>query len=445
MWRHSYVPIRPTRCATVWALIWSVVSATPVAAQTPIPPRLSLAEAVALAHARNPQLIAARASVDVADADRTAASKRPNPALSIDSAGYPVFEAMKPGYWGGQEFTVRIDLDLELAGRRQLRTAAAHAARQAAALTVDDQARQLTLDVRRAYLVVVLAQAERTVAQTSLDEIDQVIRLNQARFAQGEISGADVRRLQVERLRFIEDVFITDLTVRNARTALLALLDAPRLDQSVELTDSLKVPPPDTERLVAAAEPTQREGVLTQAMAQRPDLQVAKVAQDQAETTTHLQRALRTPTLALGVGYQNNFGADGVVVGLTVPLPLSNRNEAGIARAKAELRAAGARLASTSLAIRLDVQRAMNAVETNRARVDFIEREYLANAQQSRDIVLASYRLGVANLIDYLDAQRAFRDTQRIYNRALFDQRVSLFEFAAAVGRPEAQPYGARR
>jgi outer membrane protein TolC len=64
----------------------------------------------------------------------------------------------------------------------------------------------------------------------------------------------------------------------------------------------------------------------------------------------------------------------------------------------------------------------------------------LTNAQESRDIVLASYRLGVANLIDFLDAQRAFRDTQRIYNRALFDQRVSLFELAAAVGRPEAHP-----
>ena len=83
---------------------------------------------------------------------------------------------------------------------------------------------------------------------------------------------------------------------------------------------------------------------------------------------------------------------------------------------------------------------ALNAVATNRARVDYIEREYLSNAQESRDIVLASYRLGVANLIDFLDAQRAFRDTQRIYNRALFDQRVSLFELAAAVGRPEAQP-----
>jgi cobalt-zinc-cadmium efflux system outer membrane protein len=327
-----------------------------------------------------------------------------------------------------------------LAGRRGLRTAVADAAHQAAVLTVDDQARRLALDVKRAYLAAVLAQTDRTVAQATLDQIDQVIELNQARFAEGEISGADVRRLQVERLRFVEDVFAADLAVRNARSALLALLDAPRLDQPLELTDGLSVPASANDEALSAAGSGQRDAVVARAIAQRPDLQGAKVIQTQAETTTRLQRALRTPNLTIGGGYQNNFGSDGVVVGITVPLPFFNRNEGGIMRAEAERRAADARLATTTLAVRLDVQRALNAVETNRARVEYIEREYLTNAQESRDIVLASYRLGVANLIDFLDAQRAFRDTQRIYNRALFDQRVSLFELAAAVGRPEAQP-----
>ena len=214
----------------------------------------------------------------------------------------------------------------------------------------------------------------------------------------------------------------------------------PQLDQPVELTDGLKLSATSADAALQAAGPAQASDILTQAMAQRPDFEGARATQSQAETTTRLQRALRTPNLTIGGGYQNNFGSDGVVVGVTVPLPFFNRNEGGIARADAERRAADARLTATSLAIRLDVQRALNAVETNRARVDYIEREYLSNAQESRDIVLASYRLGVANLIDFLDAQRAFRDTRRIYNRALFDQRVSLFELAAAVGRPEAQP-----
>ena len=52
----------------------------------------------------------------------------------------------------------------------------------------------------------------------------------------------------------------------------------------------------------------------------------------------------------------------------------------------------------------------------------------------ARDIVLAAYRLGSADLIDFLDAQRSFRDTLRTYNRALYERRVSAFQLAAATG-----------
>ena len=84
--------------------------------------------------------------------------------------------------------------------------------------------------------------------------------------------------------------------------------------------------------------------------------------------------------------------------------------------------------------VALEVQQALNTVEISRERVRYIEREYLSNAREARDIVLASYRLGAANLIDLLDAQRAFRDTSRTYNRALYEQRISLIELGAAVG-----------
>jgi len=421
---------------------FSLLASGAVAAQSAVPERLTLREAVALAVEQNPAMVAARAGVDAAEADRLAASRRPNPALSVDSAGYPVFESARPGYWGGQEFTVRFDQELETSGRRRLRTEVAESGRATAQLGVEDRARQIGLDVRRAYLTAVLAQADRGVAQTSLDEIDRVIALNSARLQQGEISGAELRRLQVERLRFVEDVFGADLALKNARSTLLALLNAPRLDQLLELTDGLKASPAEglAALTAASADVVGAPGLLAQALELRPDVLAARREQVQAETSTRLQRALRTPNITVGGGYQNNFGSDGVVLGVTLPLPFFNQNQGGIARADAERRAADARADATATFVRLDVQRALNAVDTNRARVEYIEREYLTNAQESRDIVLESYRLGVADLIDFLDAQRAFRDTQRTYNRALFDQRVSLFELAAAVGRPDVQP-----
>ncbi len=63
-----------------------------------------------------------------------------------------------------------------------------------------------------------------------------------------------------------------------------------------------------------------------------------------------------------------------------------------------------------------------------------IERDYLQKAREARDAVLAAYRTGEGDLLDYLDAQRAYSDVQRIYNRALFDHRLSLLQLDAAVG-----------
>lgn len=434
--------LRGRACATLACTLGvSMAGAIQVAAQTPIPTRLSLHEAVTLAIERNPEITAARAGVDAAQADRLTATRRPNPALSFQSGNYPLFDASRPGYWDNQEFTLRVDQELETAGRRRLRLEVADAGLQVAHLTARERARQVGLEVGRAYLAAVLAQADRTVAQASLDEIDRVIALNRARLEQGEISGAELRRLQVERLRFVEDVFAADLALRNSRGALLALLDAPRLDQPLELTDGLKVADADTARLLGAEPgPGAEPPILARALGARADVLAARQEQTQAETATRLQQALRTPNVTLGGGYRRDFGSEAVVFGVTVPLPLFNRNQGGIARADAEHRAATARAATIANAARLDVQRALNAWEINGARVAYIEREYLANAREVRDIVLESYRLGVADLIDFLDAQRAFRDTQRTYNRALFDQHVSRFELAAAVGLPPVQP-----
>ena len=97
-------------------------------------------------------------------------------------------------------------------------------------------------------------------------------------------------------------------------------------------------------------------------------------------------------------------------------------------------------MAAAEIAVALDVQRSRNGLEMSQARVAYIEREYLRNAREARDIVLESYRAGAATLTDYLDAQRALREAQRVANRAQFDYRISLFQLDAALGRSMPLP-----
>jgi cobalt-zinc-cadmium efflux system outer membrane protein len=308
-----------------------------------------------------------------------------------------------------------------------LRTDAAEAGVSAARALMRDEQRRLELDVRRAYFQVVLAKANADVARTTLADIDRTLAVNQARLDEGAIAGVELRRLRSERLRFADDVFSAQLELQNARSALLALLDAPDLSLDIDVTETLA---PAAGVTAAPA----RAAALTRASDRRPDLVAARQMLRQADTETRLQRALRTPNVTVGGGYYREYGTNAVVFGVTVPLPILNRNQGGVLRADAERRRAEQLADATSVAVRLDVQQALNAVAVSAERVQYIRRESLDNARQARDTVMASYRLGAANLIDYLDAQRSFRDTERTYNEALYQYRVSVFQLAAATG-----------
>ena len=61
---------------------------------------------------------AVRSDVDIAAAERLNASRRLNPALTFDSAGYPLAQSDRPAFFNNQELTVRVDQEIELAGRR---------------------------------------------------------------------------------------------------------------------------------------------------------------------------------------------------------------------------------------------------------------------------------------------------------------------------------------
>jgi cobalt-zinc-cadmium efflux system outer membrane protein len=172
----------------------------------------------------------------------------------------------------------------------------------------------------------------------------------------------------------------------------------------------------------------------TQALASRADIAAARQEQARAQAEVGLQRALRTPNLSVTGGYRRDFGANGLVFGVAIPLPLLDRNASGITRAEAEQRLAGSLLREREVAVSLDVQQAFDLVDISRERVASIERDYLQKAREARDAALAAYRGGESDLLDYLDAQRAYRDVQRAYNRALFDHRLSLLQLDASVG-----------
>ena len=418
--------------------VLSAVLSCPAAAQTATgpadairaPARLTLDEAIRLAETHSPVLLEARARVAVAEADALGAPKRPNPSLDVEFRGYPLFEPDVPPVLDNMELTIAVDQEFEPGDRRRWRKEAAQLGVQASAAEGLHVLRRLRVEVQRAYFQVVLAKADDVAAKATLEDVDRMLSINRARYEQGELSGVELRRLQVERHRFADDAQLAQLALRNARSRLLAFLGMRPLDQPFDTVDAL----PEAHALPAVAPVL----AAPETLSARPDLQALKLGEQRAEADANLQHALRIPPFSFGGGWQRDFGTNAVVVRASIPLALWNRDEAGRSRAAAERSLAASRSSAAATAAELEVQLARNAVESSRARVAFISSEYVKNAREARDIVLAAYRAGAATLIDYLDAQRAFRDAQRAEHRALFDYCVSVYELEAALGTTKA-------
>lgn len=392
---------------------------------------LSLADVLRLAEANNASLAVARQEAALAEADVIAARQRPNPEFEAGSEGWRPGSA--GGFGDGQELSLRLSQPIELGGRRTSRIAAARAGRAAADATLADAVRQVRRATGRAYFALAGARADADAAARAVEEIDRVIAVNRARYEQGEVSGGELRRLEVERLRFADDQLAAELATRRATSDLRALIGAGRLDDPVELAEGLAVP--------GAMPPAGgAEGLRSIALDQRPDVLALRHERVRAEADARLQRASRTPSPTFSGGYKRDFGENGLILGVSIPLPVFDRNQAGLARADTGLRLADARLRQLETAVAVEVQQALDLVDVSRRRVETIERDYLARAREARDSVAAAYRVGEADLIDYLDAQRSFRDVQRAHTRALVELRLSLFELQTAIGALPGDP-----
>jgi outer membrane protein, heavy metal efflux system len=402
------------------------------AQQPDIPQSLDLESAIYLAIERNPSLMAAKFEIQVLEGDRITAGKKPNPVFSLQAEDFPIRAHPCP-LFGTQEITSRLDYEIERGGRRKLRTEAADQALEAQKLAYQDKIRLLRLEVERTFFRTILAKSNLEASKLILDQADRMISLNRVRFKQGDLSALDLSRIEVERLRFQDDFFQADLALRNAKSSLLALLNASDLSHDVDVTGALQV---DTKYLEPGMPPEATLDALIQiALKQRPDLSARSWQEKRADTETRLQRAVRSPNVTVGGGYKRNATDNTIVFGVTVPLNVFNRNQGEIVRADAEQKRAASLVAAAQKEIQLEVQQAHNAVEINRLRVDYIRTQQLQKAEEVRRVTLESYNLGGATLIDYLDAQRTYRDTLRIFNQALFDERISLYELSSSIAK----------
>ncbi|MDA2924550.1 TolC family protein [Acidobacteria bacterium AH-259-L09] len=392
--------------------------------QVIVPPMLSLSHAKDLLLEHNPLLQVEGLNSEIERGNLIDGEKRPNPEFSVRSEGLGS-GASTGTFFNDQELSIQLSYEIETAGKRRKRTQVKLHGVEIAETRFKDRIRLLSYELKRRYYQVVLAQLDLRLAKEISEEFEQIVSLHRVRYRAGEISGGELRRTEVEQYRFHDDVVAAEVQLENAQDHLLALLGSQDFLQSFQAVDDFD----------PSFSPPSRSSLMEMALRQREDLNAQRVRIEQADSQIDLEKARALPNVRAFGGYRRDFGSDGAVVGVSIPLVVFNKNQGGIALAKARQEQEEWRLRLLEISVLEQIQLALNELEGDQRRLRALTSDYLRNARQSRDIAESAYRLGSASPVEFLDAQRAYRETTRLYNRALYDFQISRARLELAVGK----------
>ncbi len=380
--------------------------------------QLSLDEAVGLATRENHTLRAKGFELETVRANEITAGLRPNPTMS--------YLAEQWGNSGDPQHTASISQTLEMGGKRQRRLDSARAATRVAGHDLAEVRRQIVLQTKSVFVGILAAKAALALAEQNLKTIEELERVQRVRAERGDISELELTRIQVQRFAFERDALDARQAVRTARIALRAVAGPDRIAEDFDVVGELefrdvRYPGPDLYQI---------------ALANRPDLRAVEAAREKARADINLARANAAWDITPLLEYQRLGQTNTAGFGVSVPIRIFDRNQGEIARTMVEADRVEEIRRAILVQIRADVGTALAAVEVQRQKVLALRDTFLPKARQARETVEFAYRRGGLTLLDFLDAQRAYRDTALEHVRAMGSYLAAVYQLEAAIGAP---------
>jgi cobalt-zinc-cadmium efflux system outer membrane protein len=347
--------------------------------EAPVDSGFTVEQAVAVALQRNRDAIAARLDIEASELDVVAARIYPNPVVQYGIGNLVVGQAnpqggalaSSPGFAGQRVQSIGVSELLDVWMKRSARARAAEQGVVQRRLLTEDALREVVYAVRSGFTDVLRAQGARKLAREVVERFGEVVRLARARFKAGDIAQTELGKLELEGLRYVNAVTEADAELDLARGKLAALLGvAPGEMPAGELAQTA-IDAPATDASLAA--------LTARALQQRPDLRAAGAARTRADAELSAARREVYPDLIVGAAYtHSDFEVSGdnpntLAFSLSLPLPLFDRNQANIGRARLEARRADNDGERLRLEVARDVAAAVRLRERARALLAALE------------------------------------------------------------------------
>jgi len=423
--------------STVSVLLLSFLMVFDVHGQNQV---LSVDEVLSIFYQRNLNLIAAQYNIDQSYAEAVIAAAIPNPTVVIQIGELSGSNLNKgsgatgcnhdPNVSCGPAEYYSFSQLIEVAGKRGLRIQSSNFATQAAESDFRDAVRIFSKMVRDSYYQLLQMQKNRWLAQEIVDHYDVIAKANRLRMNSGDISESDFLRVKMEAMRAQSDLDIAKAAVEQAQADLAVILRWP--DRSLQFEAKEQWP-----EVKDFGQHLTKEELIDKALQQRPDLQGDKLRAEQADKQLELARRLKYPDVTVSAGYArdpSNNALNSGFVGVSVPLPLFYQYQGESDKAAVNLNQSRLAAEQTELGIRNDVVSALAAWNSADKIVQRFKDGLLDDALTVRNSSELSYSKGATSVLDFIEAQRSYKNVMRDYYAAMINRANAYYDLEKALG-----------
>jgi cobalt-zinc-cadmium efflux system outer membrane protein len=386
--------------------------------QEPAEP-LTMAAAIRLALESNPTIAAARREIEATEAQVLQGSLRPNPGFSV---------ATENASRVSRSASAQVELPIERGDKRAARVDAAQRGRDVAVSDLSGRQLKVRAAVMAAFFDVLAAQELLALAQDSAALARRATDIAAKRVAAGKVSPVEETKARVAEAGVRVSLTQAQSELRNARRRLASWWGNP----SPRFSEALG----DVDRMPSLPDPD----AIEQRLSTSPLLERARLELERRKSLVNVEQSktVQDFTVSVGVQRREESQREQMMVGISVPIPLYNRNQGNLLEALRREDKARDELVATRITLASEAYQVVERLSARRQEAELLRDEVLPGAKSAYEAATIGFENGKFSFLEVLDAQRTFFSAKSQYLNALAALHRAVTDLESILGQSES-------
>lgn len=388
--------------------------------------RLTIGEAETMFLNRNLDLIAQRFSIDSAKATVITARLFDNPELDFSNAFYNP----DSHNFFGPEVSAQISQLIRLAGKRKKAVNFAKSGVDVAQFQFYDLMRTLRFILRNDFYNIYFLQQSAGVYETEIASLKDIVSAYREQVNKGNIAPADLLRIQSQLYTLEAEYNNLQTNINQIQIEFKGMIRANPLQYFL--------PEPDLNDLNEnAVSATSYQALIDSAMINRPDLKALNAGIDQSKYNLVLQKSYATPDITVNANYDRlgsyirNYNA----IGISVPLPLFNRNQGNIQNARVQLDVSKTIYEAEMDKVKNEVTANYITALQSQKLLQSIDPRFQDNMKKLIEQVTLNFQKRNISILEFLDHYDAYKQNVLQINELRFNEMSALEQLNLSIGK----------